>query len=173
MASPTSIDSTRQRDLEGRRSEPWVRRALLLLIAALLAVALAGVFGQRQHQSAKDTPAARLEVKGPTRLRGGLLYQDRFTVLAKQDLAKPRLVLNGEYFENLTLNTTEPQPSMELSRNGRVVLEYDSLTAGEKLVVWLQYQVNPTTVGSRTQTVELDDGDAPIATVSRTTTFFP
>lgn len=62
------------------------------------------------------------------------------------------------WLEGLTINSTEPQPSNEVMRDGRIVLGFDSLNAGERLTFWTQYQVNPTTVAHRDQGVELDDG---------------
>jgi hypothetical protein len=75
--------------------------------------------------------------------------------------------------EGKTKNTTERGASQELSRNGRIVFDYASLKAGEQLTVWIQYQVNPTTVGSRTQHLELDDGNTPVATIARKLTVLP
>ena len=45
--------------------------------------------------------------------------------------------------------------------------------AGRKLVVYLQYQVNPTNVGRRSQDVELHDGETLLAEADRTLTVFP
>ncbi|MBA2568448.1 MAG: hypothetical protein H0V11_03780, partial [Actinobacteria bacterium] len=45
--------------------------------------------------------------------------------------------------------------------------------AGRKLVVYLQYQVNPTNVGRRSQDVELYDGEVLLTEVDRTVTVFP
>jgi hypothetical protein len=53
------------------------------------------------------------------------------------------------------------------------VLSYDGLDAGERLVVWLQFQVNPTDAGRRSYDVELDDGDTPITRVDRAITVLP
>ena len=40
-------------------------------------------------------------------------------------------------------------------------------------MLYVEYQVNPTTVGTRTLKVELDDGDTPVATLKRTLRVFP
>jgi hypothetical protein len=160
-------------DLAGRRSEPWIRRALILLLLAIAVVALVGVFGQETKHTTVQAPAASLTLSSPTRVRGGLYFQTKIKVVARQNLAKPKIVLNDGFFDGLTLNTSEPQPSQEINRNGRIAFDYDTLNAGQQLSLWLQYQVNPVTVGSRTQQVELDDGDTPIATITRNFTSFP
>jgi hypothetical protein len=161
------------RDLQRRRSEPWIRRAFILLLFAVAVVALAGVFGQETKHTTVVTPAASLTLSSPTRIRGGLLFQSKIKVVARRSLAKPKIVLDDGFFDGLTLNTTEPQASQELNRNGRIAFEYGAVEAGQQLTLWLQYQVNPVTVGSRTQRVELDDGDTPIATIARSLTSFP
>ena len=53
------------------------------------------------------------------------------------------------------------------------MLGFDSLNAGERLTFWIQYQVNPTTVGHRDQGVELDDGTTRIVRIERSVTVFP
>jgi hypothetical protein len=143
------------------------------LLLALAVVALIGTFGQRPGHVRAAAGAADLEVSSPTRLRGGLYYQAKFTVTAHRRLDAPRLVLSPGWLDGMTLNTTEPGPSEELNRDGRLVLDYQPLAAGERLAVFLQYQVNPTTTGTRRQTVELDDAETPIASITRSTTIFP
>jgi hypothetical protein len=53
------------------------------------------------------------------------------------------------------------------------VLAYGELPAGRSLTVRIAFQVNPTTIGTRPQDVELRDGDRAIASVARTVTVFP
>jgi hypothetical protein len=161
------------RDLRGRRSHPWIRRAFILLLFAVAVVALAGVFGQETKHTTVQAPAATLTLSSPTKVRGGLYFQTKIKVVARQNLAKPKIVLDDGFFDGLTLNTSEPQASQEINRNGRIAFDYDALGAGQQLTLWLQYQVNPVTVGSRTQRVELDDGDTPVATITRNFTSFP
>jgi hypothetical protein len=161
------------RDLKGRNAHPWHRRVLLVLIAAIPVLALIGVFGQRTDHTGAQSPQAALTLSGPSRLRGGLLYQWKLSVAARTDLAQPKLALDEGFLNGLTVNTIEPQASQELNRNGHVVLEYGTLNAGRQLTVWIQYQVNPTTVGSRTIRVELDDGNSAITSLTRHVTVFP
>jgi hypothetical protein len=169
---PDLIDAERHVELRSRRA-PIARRIFLALLTVFVAAALAGVFGQRPSSSQANGPAATLRVRSPTSLRGGLIYQARFDVAARRRLQAPKLVLDTGWVEGLTINSTEPQPSNEVTRNGRIVLGFDSLNAGERLTFWIQYQVNPTTVGHRDQGVELDDGTTPIARLERDTTVFP
>ena len=170
---PDLLTQKRHRDLAGRERDPWIRRVFLFLLAALLVAALLNVFGQESQSGRASGPEARLEVHGPKRVRGGLLYQQRITVDALRDIAHPRLVLDSGWVDGQTLNTIEPSPVGESSRDGRLVLSYDQLSAGDKLVVYLQYQVNPTHVGNTNHDVELDDAERPLARVGGTLTTFP
>lgn len=71
------------------------------------------------------------------------------------------------------MNTIEPSPLNEASRDGRLSLELGHIPEGEKYVLYIQYQVNPTTVGGHTQTVALYDGDEQILTHDQNLRVFP
>jgi hypothetical protein len=169
--SDSSFPTERHR--RGRSVETWVRRAGLTLFGVVVVIALTGKLGQRATSASNVGPAATMQVKSPTRLRGGLLYQARFTVTAHRRLAHTRLVLEPGWFDGLTLNTTEPQASEETNEDGSVSFAYGALPAGERLHVWLEYQVNPTTIGLLTQRATLKDGNTQLATLTRKTRVFP
>ena len=146
---------------------------MVVLVAAVSLLALLNVFGQWPSTATVAASAATLEVRSPNAVRGGLLYQSRFTVRARRDVKDATLVLGRGWLEGLTVNTIEPGPLSEASRDGRLSLELGHVPAGEKYVLYIQYQVNPTTVGSHTQTVALYDGDEPILTYEKTLRVFP
>ena len=170
---PDGIVLTRHRDLKGRQWHPWVRRSLVCLVALLLLLALLGFVGQTTSTTKTDAAAATLAVNAPSAVRGGLLYQARFTIVAHQELKDATLVLNEGWLDGLTLNMIEPSPVNEASRNGDLALELGHLAAGAKYVLYMDYQVNPTTVGSRTLHLELDDGEQPVATLTRHLRIWP
>lgn len=161
------------RDPAIRRWRPWLRRAFLTLVAGVLVLALAGAFGQRPVRSVSASPAARLEVEAPTAARGGLFFQGRFRIEARQLLRHATLVLGPGWTEELSINTIEPSPIGEASRGGRLALDFGAVAPGKVLVVYLQFQVNPTSVGRRSQHVELTDGERRLARIERTLTIFP
>jgi hypothetical protein len=171
---PGHLSPDRHVELVGRTHEPWVRRAVITALFAVLVLALLGYFGQPESSSRAAGAAATLELSAPKRLRGGLIYEARFKVTATRTLQQPKLVLNRDWFDGMTLNSTVPGAMSEATRNGRVVLTYDTLDAGETLRVWTQWQVNPTSrVGTRHLTAELDDRSTPVASLNRTLTVFP
>ena len=170
---PQSIVLERDRDLEGRGWEIWVRRVLLALICLVPVLALFNVFGQRPDSTTLVGPAASLKVYAPSHLRGGLLYEARFHVTARQELRNATLVLGSGWLEGMTVNTIEPSPVSEASNNGRLSLQLGHIPAGESFVLYMAFQVNPTNVGRRGQTVELKDGDTSLLSLHRTVTIYP
>jgi hypothetical protein len=170
---PDSIVLKRHRDLEGRLRHPAIRRVLLLLVAVLAVAALFNVFGQRPTTSSASIPAATLSVYSPPRVRGGLMFTTRFHITAHEDLKDARLVLDPGWIEGMQVNSMNPQPINEGSRNGSIVLDLGHIPAGGSYIQFVEFQVNPTNVGHRSQAVELDDGQTKLLTIHRTITIFP
>jgi hypothetical protein len=165
-----SLEAHRDREHPVERAARWMFVALLTAAAA---AGLANVFGQRPGTATAAGPAATLSVRSPGALRGGLLFQARIEVDARAGLQKPTIWLDRGWFDNFTLNTVQPEPTKAASERGGVAFEFDPLPAGRRLTLYLQFQVNPTTVGRRSQDVVLRDGGRPIARVDRAVTIFP
>ncbi len=170
---PDTIVLKRHRDLEGRGGGVWVRRTLMSLVAVIPILALTNLFGQRPETTTARTGSATLKVYAAARVRSGLLYEARFHVTAERDLRKAILVLSPGWLEGLTVNTIEPSPVNEGSANGRLSLELGHIPAGSTHLLFMQFQVNPTTVGHRDQSVWLYDGKQQVLAVHRTVTVFP
>jgi hypothetical protein len=151
----------------------WTRRAFMTLFAVIALLALANVFGQVTSTTTAQGPAARMALNAPDRVRGGLLFQSRVEVRALRDIQHPRFVLARGWTEGMQVNSTEPNPMSEASRDGNVVLSYDAMKAGDRLALWLQFQADPTSIGKRRYDLELDDAEQPLARVHRTITVLP
>jgi hypothetical protein len=170
---PDQIILRRHRDLVGRRREVWVRRVLVALVGVVPLLALFNVFGQRPGVSIVRSSAATLELYAPSHLRGGLLWQGRFTVTAHSELKDAVLELDKGWMEGMQINTIEPSPVGEGSHDGKLVLDLGHVPAGQKHILFMQFQVNPTNVGRRQQNVALHDGETLLATVHRRITILP
>lgn len=170
---PDHLDRTAHVDLHGRNIEPWFRRAGLLVLLGICALGLANVFGQHTHVLSEDSSAAKLSVETPGAARGGLIYQSIFTIEAHEDLAEPTLHLEPGWFDGLTINTVQPDAVEWGQVGGRNTLKLPSLAPGEKFVLRLQYQVNPTVLGRRSQDVVLMDAGTELVRLDHAQTLFP
>jgi hypothetical protein len=170
---PDTLVLKRHRDLEGRRPHAWLRRSLLLLVGLVPALALFNLFGQRPHLETARAASASLELYAPSHVRGGLLFEARFTIRAKRKLKQAILELDRGWMEGMTMNTIEPSPIGQGSHDGKLVLQLGHIPAGQKYSLYIQIQVNPTNVGRRGQAVRLYDGTRLLATIHRRVTVFP
>lgn len=173
MDLPEGLELSRHRDLEGRDRAQWIRRAALILLAAFVLAAVLNVFGQVPTTSTARSPVASLTVTAPPRVRGGLLYQGRFTIHAVQPIHDLNLILNQGWFDQTTVNAIEPQPATETSDADQIKLGFGSLDAGRTLLVYIYFQVNPTNIGSHDTGVSLADGSRPLLSISRSQFNFP
>jgi hypothetical protein len=171
---PDNIVLKRDRDLEGRRNEIWVRRALLTLVLLIPLAAVFNAFGQRPETSTATGQSATLKVYSPSRLRSGDVFQARFTIEAEQEVRQAILRLGTGWFEGMSVNSIEPQPESESTDGeGRPTLTLGRIRAGERTHLWIYFQSNPTNIGRRSQDVELLDGGRVVSRVDRTVTVFP
>jgi hypothetical protein len=160
-------------ELAGPDLEAWLRRIGLFLLAAFLAVGLANVFGQATGETSVENEDARLILRAPDAVRSGLFYQVMFRVDARRELKEPALVLDPGWVEGFTINTYQPDPVKWQHRDGRNVLLYGPVPAGGHLVARLQYQVNTTAIGPRTQNVVLEDEGIPLLQLEHDSFVFP
>jgi hypothetical protein len=170
---PDRIVLKRHRELESIAFTRPVRYVLLALLGAFLVLGLLNAFGQRPETHTVDTAQAKFELYVPSQLRGGLLYEARFTVSAREDVKDLLLQLSPGWNEGMQMNTLEPSPLSEASRNGDLLLDLGHVAAGTTYRLFMQFQVNPTNVGSRRADVTFYDGNTKLATIKRTVTVFP
>jgi len=170
--TPQFLTLKKNRD-RTERLELFLRRAFFTVVFLIILAGLLNLFGQRPKNTFAASSAADLHVFAPTALRGGLYYEGRITIDAKQDIKKATVVLDSGWTEQMQINTIEPSPVGESSRDGKLALELGHVPAGQKHVLWMQFQVNPTNVGRRSQDVALYDDTTLLAQVDRTVTIFP
>jgi hypothetical protein len=170
---PDQLVLERHRDLVGRERQPWTRRVLLGLVALVLVLGALNLFGQRPSTSTASVPAGSLEVHAPKALRGGVFWMARFHVRARREIEHATIVLDPGWLEQMHLNTLEPAPIGEASRDGRIALDFGRVPAGQSLLVFAQFQVNPTNVGRHSHDVALYEGETLLAEIDRTVTVLP
>jgi hypothetical protein len=86
---------------------------------------------------------------------------------------KALLVLSHGWAEGMTINTIEPSPVGEASADGKLSLELGHVARGSTFTLYMQFQVDPTNVGHRSQDVRLFDGEQKLLELHRTITVFP
>jgi hypothetical protein len=64
----------------GQQIGPAARRAGIALLAVVVAVAPAGVFGQPQHADGVTADAASMRLSAPRTVRGGLFFEARLDI---------------------------------------------------------------------------------------------
>jgi hypothetical protein len=172
-AIPESLDLRRHLELEGRSHDVRVHRGLIMLLTLIPLLALAGFLGQRPTTSTAGNETAALEVYSPTRVRGGLLFTTRIAVEARRELRRAAIVLDPGWFEGMQVNSVTPDPVSQGSDDGRVVLGLGSIPAGTKSVTFIQFQVDPTNVGHRSENVELREAGRQLLRIKRSITVLP
>ena len=160
-------------ELTGHNVEEWARRVGLVLLAAMLVLGLANFFGQATGETAVENDAARLTLRAPSDVRAGLFYQVMLRIDAREELSEPALVLDPGWVEGFTINSQQPEPVEWQHRDGRNVLVYGPIPAGGHLVARLQYQVNTTAIGRRTQNVVLEDAGEELLRLDHDTFVYP
>lgn len=171
---PDGIVLKYHRDLDGMRETLWPRRIILGAIGVFAILGLLNVFGQRPTTASADAAAASLKLYAPDRLRGGLLFSARFHVSAHRDVKDAVLVLDQGWAEGMAINTIEPSPIGEASRDGKLSLDLGHIPAGQSYVLYMQFQANATNLAwHRPAGVTLLDGTKTVLHVDRNVTIYP
>src|SRR4051794_13435509 len=173
--APDHIELGRHRDLDGRAVERWTPRILFAVICAFPVLALFNVFGQAPEVEKVANPngAATMELSAPTTVRSGLIWQARFDIRAKREIKDAVLVLDSGWLESMTMNTVEPSPAEETSRNGGVAFDLGDIPAGKLWRQYLEFQANPVNAGSQSQGATLYDGNVPLLHLNRDIRVWP
>jgi len=182
MGTPTEeepleqLSLARHRDLEGRHWGllMWLRWGITGVLVIFIVLAATGQLGQSPSTRESSSSAADLSVSSPDRLRGGLIFQTRVDVTARSAIAHPTIVLDGGWFDGMTLNSVNPAPAGQSPAEGGSTFAYPQLAAGETLTVWFEWSVNPTNPAwRRPETLRLDDGSQTLLTQHSTVTVLP
>jgi hypothetical protein len=170
---PDGIVLPRHLELRGRAWGLPLRRGVLVALALVPLLALLDVFGQEQVTTSAHNGIATLTVESPETVRGGLLFTTRFTVQSRRALSGAQLVLDAGWFDGMQVNSIEPQPPQETSRDGRVVIDLPRIPAHQHVSYYIGFQADPTTIGQRAQDVSLQQSGRTLLRVERTIKVLP
>ena len=170
---PDRIVLRRHMDLQGPGFNRTVRRVILGLVGIFLVFGLFNLFGQRPSGHSADSAKAKLELYVPNHLRGGVFFEGRFTITAHTDVKNAILQLSPGWVEGMQVNSIEPSPLAEASRNGDFLFTLGHIPAGQKYRLFMQFQVSATNVGRRHADVTLYDGAKKLVHIDREITVYP
>ena len=182
MGTPTEeepleqLSLARHRDLEGRHWGVviWLRWAITGVLVLFILLAATDQFGQSPSTRESSSQVADLRVSTPDRLRGGLIFQTRVDITARDAIAHPTIVLDGGWFDGMTLNSVQPAPADLSPADGGSTFVYPQLATRQTLTVWFEWSVNPTNLAwRRPETLRLDDGPQTLLTQHSTITVLP
>jgi hypothetical protein len=174
----TSVDeqiaAARRTDEKSGTLRLWLRRAGVTVLTAVPVIALFNLVGQRATTTTRSTPAVIVAVHAPSQVRSGLLFQAKITITARRSLPDVTLALGNGWFDGLTLNTNEPSAVSETNTaDGGVALSLGSLKPYQPYVQYLEFQVNPTSSGSRPQSVEVTSAGVELVHIDHTMRVVP
>ena len=113
-------------------------------------------------------------IAAPSRLRSGVLYEARFTIFARHELKNALILLSPGWSEGQQMNTIEPVPAVQASRDGDLLFTLGHIAKGKHYRLFLQFQVNPTNVAwHRPANVALYDSGALVLRIHHTLTIYP
>ncbi|HWA65814.1 MAG TPA: hypothetical protein VG899_05530 [Mycobacteriales bacterium] len=153
---------------------PWPRWVGMAVLTGIVVAALCNVFGQRATTEHVHGPLADLTLRAPSTVRPGLLFQAKVTISADAVLPDAQLVLSPGWVDGLTMNTEEPSPTNETSGpDGSLVFSIGTLKPGQPFTEYLDYQINPTSLSNRSQTLTVRSDGTTAATLTRTLAVVP
>ena len=142
-------------------------------LGVLLGLAVFGVYGADARLTGAGNEV-ELVVEGPRRIRNGEFFEMVITIAAERDVRDLVILIDEELWRDLTVNTLLPDPSGHGFREGSFEFRFGTLNAGERLLVKVDGQINPSHAPSTNAgTIALANGDAVLATVNYTMEVLP
>lgn len=152
----------------------WLRRTGVAALTAVPVIALFNVVGQRATTTTRETPSVTVSLHAPSRIRTGLLFQAKITIVAHRTLPSVNLVMGKGWIDGITMNTDEPGGSTETSTaDGGLSLSMGKLLPNVPFTQYFEFQVNPTSWGNRSQPVSVTSNGVPVIRIDHTMTVIP
>lgn len=169
IAAPTDLpdgiapDHLDPRAGGGRGQRRWLA---LILLSVLMLAALLGLFGGGPARTmAAQTGAARLEVATPRVIRNGEFFETRVRITARHSIDKAVVAVAAPLWRDMTINTMIPAPAEETMATGSFRFDYGPLDAGEVLEIKIDGQINPPLFAGTRGAIAVLDGERELARV--------
>lgn len=132
----------------------------LLLLATLLGLGLASVFGGQPsrvtHSMGNQT---HLSVKVPHILRNGVFFETVIEVRADRQIEQLAIAVSDPLWRDMTINTMIPAASEESYKRGAHIFSFGKLEAGESFRFKIDGQINPPLFAGTRGEIAAFDGD--------------
>lgn len=146
----------------------------LAVLGAVMLAALLGLFGGgKARPLVAETTAARLEVATPRVIRNGEFFETRIRITAYEPLDEAVLVVPVSLWRDMTINTMIPAPAEEKADKGAFRFSYGALKPGEVLDIKVDGQINPPLFAGNAGSIELRDGERRLAAIPIEITVLP
>jgi len=155
---PDGISEEDARPHTGRhgRASP----ASFIILAALLLLALTGLFGGDPNPvRTAETDAARIEVKAPAILRNGMTFETVIRIMPKRPVGALTLAIAPSFWRNITINDMVPAADQEEMRDGLLRFTYGSAEPGHPVEIRINGQINPPLFGGAEGEIAVYDAD--------------
>lgn len=149
----------------GDSSRGGLRRLLKALVIGLpLLAALLGYLGGGAPSVFRAaSPRAALTVETPGILRGGNWFETRMIVEPRVDVADLAIAVDQRLWRRMSVDTLIPDPESVEATDGRYTYRFGPLRAGERLVVKIDGQIQPTGPRRLQGRVSARDGERVLA----------
>lgn len=147
--------------------------ASLAVLGAILATALTGVLGGRTTTVERNNAAVAAEIQVPTILRNGEFFEMRVKIDARRRIDKLRLGIGSRIWRDVTVNTMLPAATDEIYQDDAYRFTFGQLESGNRFVVKIDSQINPSRRGRAQGTIDILDGDTVLVSVPLRITVLP
>lgn len=137
----------------------------VVLLGAILATAATGVLGGRTMTVARKNAAISAAVEVPTILRNGEFFEMRIKIDARRRIEKLGIGVGSQVWRDVTLNTMVPASTQETYQNGSYLFTFGPIESGNRFVVKMDGQINPSRRGTTEGAVDILDGNTVLLSV--------
>lgn len=147
--------------------------ASVAILGAILVATLTGVFGGRATTIERNNAAVAAEIRMPMVLRNGEFFEMQVKIDARRRIEKLRLGIGSRIWRDVTVNTMIPAATDETYQDEAYRFTFGHLERGDRFVVKIDSQINPSRRGAAQGTVDILDGETILASVPLRITVLP
>ena len=134
--------------------------ASIVVLAALVVFGLSGLAGSRSRSSEVANAAVELNLRAPTVVRNGEVFETVIEVRPRRRIGKLVIGIEAGLWREVTVNSMVPAAADESFDDGHFRFTFAAVEAGRSFVFKIDQQINPALGGrNRGRVVVFDDQD--------------